>query len=600
MLWIKPKQAPSLIPPKSIFRSLKLVSTLLIVAILMNMILTPGAVQAGQQATISPAVASVVNGGERFMDAAPQAMGNALQLAQLLDYIAQTDEDDLTEATLIQARQHALETARQAATAQGALGAMANGLDELGYQAQAGAGVDALVADLEANGFDAELETALADAGLTSTQIANLETGTAADFTLRRTGLSTETITLLQDAGLTGAEIDQVEQTLADYGLADTTLPDRLAQLRASQEEMSLVRTQALVVSIQLLTQQVFMRQRAGDPGRDMTPADVDALVRDQLRLLIHTGYLDSLWGGNPDPDVAEGQWLFIQRYSLRVAERLDALILETHNLGLVVDLLVALQIHSTALAALAGDAPYAKADLDPLADFLARMLGDSLPGGQAARRASPPAWWAAPLALGQRNPVLIAGYQPPLESQAVALARDQAQGRIAGLAAPLGSPAAQGSVNETDETNNVDQIVFHTTPPLLPPGVLDILNQVLGGSTPLEFLWEILTGQTDNWWAIGGNVFLSFLPIGGEALDLLALFTDPSVWGKAMAFIGLLASVLSDGAEVLTAIGAVVPPTLAATVPGSALLEALDVGADHLKHRTADADGSPVHRPNP
>jgi hypothetical protein len=56
----------------------------------------------------------------------------------------------------------------------------------------------------------------------------------------------------------------------------------------------------------------------------------------------------------------------------------------------------------------------------------------------------------------------------------------------------------------------------------------------------------------------------------------------------------------LSDGAEVLTAIGAVVPPTLAATVPGSALLEALDVGADHLKHRTADADGSPVHRPNP
>jgi hypothetical protein len=358
MLWIKPKQAPSLIPPKSIFRSLKLVSTLLIVAILANMILTPGVAQAGQQATISPAVASVVNGGERFMDAAPQAMGNALQLAQLLDYIAQTDEDDLTEATLVQARQHALETARQAATAQGALGAMANGLDELGYQAQAAAGVDALVADLEANGFDVELETALADTGLTFTQIANLETGTAADFTLRRTGISTQTITLLQDAGLTGAEIDQVEQTLADYGLADTTLPDRLAQLRASQEEMSLVRTQALVVYIQLLTQQVFMRQRAGDPGRDMTPADVDALVRDQLRLLIHIGYLDSLWGGNPDPDVAEGQWLFIQRYSLRVAERLDALILETHNLGLVVDLLVALQIHSTALAALAGDGP--------------------------------------------------------------------------------------------------------------------------------------------------------------------------------------------------------------------------------------------------
>jgi len=269
---------------------LNLISVFLITTLLGNMLLLPGTVQAHPQA-VPPAVASVVAGGERFMDAAPQALGRALQLAQRLDYISQVKLADLSETTLIEARQDALATAEQAATAQGSVGAIANGLTELDYQVQAATNMSTEVANLESNGFDAELETALADLGLTSGQIGELEDEAAANFTVRA-NLPTETITLLQDAGLNSAEIDQIEQALTDYGLADDTLTNRLAQFRASQEEMTLVQTEALVAYLQLLTKQVFVRQLAGQTGRDLTLAEVDEVIKDQLRLLIHLGYL--------------------------------------------------------------------------------------------------------------------------------------------------------------------------------------------------------------------------------------------------------------------------------------------------------------------
>lgn len=559
---------------------LRLLSIVLITSMLGNMVLLPGSAQARSQAA-PPAVASVVTGGERFMDAAPQALGSALQLAQLLDYISQVKLNELNENTLIQARQHALTTAEQAATAQGAVGAIVSGLAEQGYQVQASADMDNLVADLQTNGFDAELTTTLADFGLTSTQIDNLEAEAADNFSVRRSPLPAETVTLLQDAGLAQAEIEQVEETLADYGLADDTLPDRLAQFRASQEEMSIVRTEALVAYLQLLTKQVFVRQLAGQTGRDLTSAEVDEVIKDQLRLLIHTGYLDSL--GDPDPDVGEGQWLFVERYSLRVAERLDALILDTQNVGLIVDLLLALQIHSTALAALAGDANYAKTEMDPLADFLATLLGDNLPSGLGYRQATPPFWWASALALGDYNPARLANYEPEPASEAVAVAEEQVQGRIKGLASPLWFQTAQGVVPEYDETNNEAEAIFYTNPPELPPGVLEIL--LLHGATITQFLWQAATGQTENPYAIGGNVVLGFWPITGILVDILGLYYEPDNWGKAFAFIGLVASLLTEGEEALAIIGASIPLTLIGTVPAAILLEVLDGGASILKN---------------
>jgi|GEM_PF-6353947 len=292
---------------------------------------------------------------------------------------------------------------------------------------------------------------------------------------------------------------------------------------------------------------------------------------------------LDNLWGSNPDPNVGEGQWLFIERYSLSVVEHLDALILETHNVGLIVDLLVALQIHCTALAALAGDVQYAKNEVDPLADFLQTLLGDNLPGSLGYRHVAPPLWWEPALALGKYNPAAFSGYEPKLAPEAVALAQAQARERIKGLAYPLWFPVTQ--VNDPNPSNNRAIIVFHTASPPLPPGVLDVLIPLMGGSTPTEFLWELLTGQSDNPYAIGGNIVLSMIPIEGEILDLIALFTEPTPWGKAFACIGLVTSLLTDGLAALTALSVAIPPALAALGSTTVAGKVIDVGAVILRN---------------
>ncbi len=560
----------------------KLLSLTLILTILGNIVMQPLGAQAAPQLAETPATAAIVESGELLMTAAPQATGNALELAQLMAYIQQTGLENVAESTLIHARQNALETAQQAAHVQGAVGAMVNGITDLGYQSQPAVDMDAVVADLSATGFEAEVETTLADFGLTPAQIDMLAGTAAGNFNARRSPLPADTRTFLADMGLTSTEIDQLEQALADYGLADSGLSTKLAQLQATQQEMSGVRSEALVVYLQLLTQQVFVRQQAGAQPRQMSTAEVEEVINDQLRLLIHTGYLESL--GTSDPNVGEGQWLFIERYSLRVAERLDALILETQNLGLLVDLLVALQLHSTSLAALAGDAEYAQAEMEPLADFLAALLGDNGASGQGYRHATPPFWWAEALALGSYTPAGLTDIIP--DPAAVATAQAQAQTRIKGLAAPLWFPAAQaGAVDEADETNNQHEIVFATSFADIPPDLLDQLLYQLQSDPDTVAIWRILVGQPDNPAEVAANVTLSFYPITGILLDFIALRTDPTTWGRAMALIGLTASILTDGGEVLGALGLTISPVGLFILTVDIGAESLDAGAALLRN---------------
>jgi len=561
---------------------LKLLSLTLILTILGNMVLLPLGAQAAPQLAVSPAAAAIVESGELLMTAAPQATGNALELAQRMAYIQQIGLENVTESILIQTRQNALETAQQAARVQGAVGAMVNGINNLGYQSQPAVDMDAEMADLNTTGFETEVETALADFGLTSTQIDALAGAAAGNFNARRSPLPPDTRTFLADMGLTTAEIDQLEQALADYGLANAGLSTKLAQLQATQQEMSGVRTEALVIYLQLLTQQVFVRQQVGEQPRPMSTAEVEEVVNDQLRLLIHTAYLENL--GTADPNVGEGQWLFVERYSLRVAERLDALILETHNLGLLVDLLVALQLHSTALAALAGDAAYAQAEMDPLADFLAALLGDNGTSGLGYRHATPPFWWAEALALGSYTPASLTEITP--DPAAVSTAQAQAMTRVKGLAAPLRFPAAQaGAVDETDETNNQHEVIFATTFADIPPDLLDQLLYQLQSDPDTVAIWRILVGQPDNPEEVAANVTLSFYPITGILLDFIALRTDPTTWGRAMALIGLTASILTDGGEALGALGLAISPAGLFMLTVNIGAESLDAGAALLRN---------------
>lgn len=574
----------------------KKVSLLLVIVILSQMLFMPQLAQAQQLATLPPQATAVVTGGERFMDAVPAAMEHALKLGQLLEYIAQADPNTLPESTLADARNHALEAAQQAAIAQGAAGLIANGIEDLAPQIQAAADMDALVANLDSDGFSAEMETVLTDAGLSAAQISDLEANTVNAFQNRRvisqTGFVTETVAYLLAGGLTPAQISQVEDEYATYGLADVTLSDKLAQLRAGQDEMTLMRAETLQAYTQLLSHQVFLRYQNGQTGRAATAEEIEALIQDELRLLTHIGYLNELVGsGAVDPEVGEGQWLFIERYSRQAAERLETLILETQNVGLVVDLFILRQIHTTALIAQSGDPVFAKNELDIVDDVLANLLGDSLPGAQAALQAEPPFLWRVGLTLSQLVGKELLAWEavpePEIKTDAVAVSKELVDGRISRLGVPAALlPLAAGDIQELDETNNVDWLHFYSALPTdQPPGLISILEQVIPGlQNILDFVWGALTGQTDNPFAIGANIILSFVPVLGELLDLIALFTEPTTWGKVMALIGLLASILSDGAEILATIGAVIPPTLAATVPGALLLEAIDIGAAILK----------------
>ncbi|MCL4264508.1 MAG: hypothetical protein KJ069_14890 [Anaerolineae bacterium] len=567
----------------------KLTNAILVVVLLAQTILLPNYVYAQQVIAVPPGAAQIIENGERFMDSAPVAIGNSLQLAQSLEQIAQSDLQTVPEEWLLVARQEALQVAQQTAVAQGALGGILAGAEELEISTQAAVDLDALVTDISANGFSEELKTAFVDAGLTITQVMTLETGAADNFNLRRevaqNGFNLETVALLQSLGLSTTDIADVEETYANYGVADASLPDKLAQLDGTQAELTFVRDSALVAYIQLLSQQVFRAQLNEEMGRAITTADVDALAEDQLRLLTHIGYLNTLWGGETRPDVGEGQWLFVERYSWRVAERLTALILETHNLGLAVDLFIALQIHTAALTAQAGDPVQAKAELDKLAEIQAVLAGDNAPGGQATLQSTPSLLWRVAIAVydstGEDELLQwVSRDEIAVADSAVTVATEQAYGRLTRLGKPAQLPAFSGNVDESDETNNTDLALFYTSRAALPDNILSLLEGFIPNfEDVLDFVWGVISGQSDNPLAIGINIVLSFVPVLGEVLDLIALFTEPTVWGKAMALIGLAASIASDGSQLLAFLGI--------TIPVAVTTEIADIAASILKNVT-------------
>lgn len=571
----------------------RLLSIVVLIALISNMIFRPQVVRA-QQAAVPPGVAAVIGNGERLMTAGPKAMEHAIQLGQLLADIEQTDTVSLSEATLVSARAHALETAQQAALVQGSLGGMASGLESLEYGTQTPANVVLSVENLSSSGFDETTETAFLQAGFTITQVQALQDGTYDKLQVRQdisqNGLMTQTVAFLESAGLTTNEIADIEDQVASYGLADNSLSDRLAQLRASEVEMSLVRSEALTAYVQLLTRQVIWAQLNGQEGREVTTGELNILAQDQLRLLIHLSYLNQLWGGEPDANIGEGQWLFIERYSAEVLERLSGLILETQNVGLAVDLYLALQIHTTALAAQAGGAEQAYQDVQAYSEALAFMVGDNLPGGQQAYHSEIPFLWQLSVTfsnlLGQDLTAWWATEDLEVESDAIVVANTQAKDRMARLGTPTLLVLEVGDIVESNEDNNSDQAHFYSlTDTVLPPEIQNLIIPYLPNiSNILNVVWGVVTGQSSDPWVIGANIVLSFSPVLGIIFDFISLIVEDTFWGKAMALVGFLASILSDGVELLAAIGALIPPTLAVTVPGAILVESLDAGAAVLK----------------
>ena len=534
----------------------------------------------------------ILHSSEILFDAAPLAMEHGLALGQLLEEIEQTSSEDLTEETLITAQAHALETAKQAALTEGALTAVFDAITAQNYQSHDALDMDATVDVISTDVYTTETTDLLLASGLTISQVQQLEDSGQQGFQTRRdigqNGFSSETEIVLTDAGFSAAEVNELEENVAGYGLADASLSTRLAQLQATATEMKLIRIQALTIYTQLLTRRSLLREFGDVPARAITDDDLTALAEDQLRLLVHIGYLDDLWQDGADRNTGEGQWLFVQRYSEQVIDRLDALIVESQNTGLVVDLYVALNIYTTALIAEAGGASLAKTELDGLGDVLAYMAGDDLPEGQATRFAEPTFAWRmiskVSTSAGINAQPLLQVLEPEPSETAVVVASNQSKGRLLRLA-PTALLNSNGSVDEVNEDNNSAKAHFYASgnnvlPPEVQTFLLDYLPFIADG---LNIIWGVLTGQSDNPWVIGANIVLSFVPILGEVMDIIALVLDPTPWGKAFAAIGLLASIISDGAELLSAIGVVIPPALAAA-PAAIVAEGVDVGAAILK----------------
>jgi Spy/CpxP family protein refolding chaperone len=352
----------------------------LLVAGALSLTLQPVAVAAAAQpaqAADGP-VGLLMDGGERYLDSASMAMALGLELVPLVEGIQAAAPETLDEAPIIQARELALALAEQAAAALGSVDDLADGLAAVSAELP---GV-ADVAEVGAEGFPGELEAGLIDElDIPAEQVAEMEAafqGTiAARLEVAGTGLPPAMVAHLQEAGFNQAEIEQVASALATRGVANGGLQTRLDQFRAGQDELASARSRALALYVQLLGRQMMVRQAHGVAAEEVSEVELEALAQDELRLLIHAGHLQALWGEAPDLAVGEGDWWFIERYAGRAAERLTGVILAGQNRGLAVDLLALLQLRTLAVSAQAGDPDYAKAELDRLAALVAYRVGD-------------------------------------------------------------------------------------------------------------------------------------------------------------------------------------------------------------------------------
>lgn len=568
------------------------ISLIMLVAMIGHLLLVPTAVHAQQ---LNIAENPVAQRSEQLFTAAPEAMSHALTLGQMMADINATNTADLTEETLITAKEHALQTAEKATVAQGALDAIVYSVAQGDYQLQTATDMDAQLGTLAATEFVSETVAALVAAGLTSAQIDQLANSANEKFQVRRDieqdGLDAATENLLTTAGLSTSQIADIETEAASYGLADYTLPTRLTQLEAAATEMSLVRSQALTAYAQLLTRHVIWQQLNGVSARSLTAADLEMLAEDQIRLLTHISYLENLSPDNPNPNLGEGQWLFVERYSSQAVTHIDTLILETQNLGLIVDLYVMLGIHATAQAAQSGGANLASEEITMWGDVLAGMNGDDLPDGPQARHAVPPLTLQIAAAITQFSGydafTLFSNTETEVEEPAVALTTQRLKGRMSRIAATAATmPLVAGSVTELDETNNEARVHFYATGITpFPPEIQQLLLPYIPHlGVILDSFIGVLLGQTQNPWEIGGNIILSFVPVLGEVIDLLTLMFVPRTWDKVFAAIGLGASLVSDLAEIITLLGVVFPPAAVAAVV-AVPAEGADVGAAIMKN---------------
>lgn len=492
------------------------------------------------------AMDATVDAGEAYIEHVGGAMLHAASSVKRIDAINAVDVETLSEGSLIQAREDLWNLAQS-------LSLVIGGAKELAQS------VEALQLDpIEATDVQSDAQAGLPEetredlstyAGLSTAQVDGIESELAGRvqrrFAIASSGLPEENVVQLSNAGFTAGEIAEIESALSSWGLADSSLDTRQDQFNAARNEFAAGRSQALIAYVQLLGKQIRVRQANGIAPRAVTQEELDSLAQDELRLLIHAVHLQELWGDDPRLDIGEGDWWFIERYATRAAERLEEVILDSQNHGLVAELLFILHFASLAETARAGDPDYVKNELDAFVQLLSFETDAQAFVVDQRGRTHGLAKFVARVVSSEPIREHI---EWSLEPAAVIVHADLIQHRLnTGDIFTSQSPA--GAIEELDETNNQLGFLFAAGLEFwdqLDVNVLlvalDILEFINDGSM-LAWIEAILTGDVETPAQFGATVLLGVIPVLGAIPDIISLVIDPSIFIKAVSIFGIICS---------------------------------------------------------
>lgn len=487
---------------------------------------------------------AVVDAGEAYINYVGGAMIHSASSVKRIDSINASSIESLSEGALIQARQDLWDLASSLSLAIGGVTGVSHSVSQLGLPA-----IEAMDVESEAQaGLPEETRSDLVTkTGLSVAQTDGIEAELAnraqRRFELTTAGLPAENVAQLSNAGFTTAEIAEVESALQSWGVVDSSLETSQEQFEAARDEFAAGRSQALVAYVQLLGKQILVRQANGIEPRAVTQEELDSLAQDELRLLIHAVHLQELWGDDPRLEIGEGDWWFIERYATRSVERLEEIILDSQNRGLVAELLFILHFASLAETARAGDPYYVKNELDSLVTLLS--LETDAQGFVANE--SLQMRGTAKLAAG------LASIRPIREHIDWSLERNVVVDHVHAIrgrmdsAEALASVPQAGSIEELDETNNSKLYLFAAglefwgqleVDILLV--ALDILEFINDGSM-LAWIKAILTGDTETPAQFTVSVLFGLIPVLGSIQDIITLVIEPGIFIKALAIVGII-----------------------------------------------------------
>ena len=531
---------------KFLAKSRRLIDTLrqAILVVLVFLLVSEPALVAAQTLQKDPqsqAINLVLQGGDLYLDSVSSVVTESMELLGYVNVVQSTPINQLNEAYIEDVIDRALSVAEQSSIALGAVDDLADGIEQIGTNFPAAMDVSGAAGA----GIPDQMRVDLIAQGIPSTQVDQISASVSDLYSERQAGIPADVQASLLGYGFTQSQIDEVAIAVAQRGLVNNNLNTRLAQFRATQDELADTRSGMITLAVQLLGYQIAVRQSNGMQPRAATTAELEALSEDELRILIHAAHLNALWGSDPSAEIGEGDWWFIEHFAERAADRLQTVIVETQNRGLVAELFILRQMKMLAVSARNGDAEYVKSELDSLAALLAHQTNATA----YYQQHNTPALPELALARIVATPSLREKVEWPVSSSAVKNARIISQDL-------MDSSGAQnlaehlGAFDESNEANNTKGMLIVAGLEIFDQINLDIAQaglQILSVATPANMMmWitAILTGDTDNPALIAANVILSLIPVLGVIPDIATLVVDPSMFAKALSIFGIIGSI--------------------------------------------------------